>query len=142
MDLFALENTIVVFNNHRIQGWSDDADAFSVPDIDLAAIKRGADGKMIAVSTGEKGGPVVIKLLANSPSSKFFQNIVTAQLNGICVTWNGIARYPLAGINVVFANGVLVHAPLGLTLGKGDIKNNEFTIEFETIMADASGATF
>ena len=142
MDLFALENTIVVCNGHRIQGWSDDADAFSTPDIDLAAVKRGADGKMIGVSTGEKGGPVVIKLLANSPSTKFFQTAATAQLNGICITWEMIARYPLAGVNVVYMNGILVHAPLGMTIGKGDIKNMEFTFEFERILADASGATF
>ena len=97
---------------------------------------------MVAASTGEKGGPVIIKLLANSPSVKFFQNIATAQLSGAAVTWAGIVRDAISGINVALLNGILTHAPLGPTMGKGDVANREYTIEFESIIADYSGANF
>ena len=142
MSQFSLEQTTVILNGHTVTGWSDDADALSIPDIDISAIKRGADGKMVAASTGEKGGPVIIKLLANSPSVKFFQNIATAQLGGAAVVWAGIVRDAISGINVALLNGVLTHAPLGPTMGKGDIANREYTIEFESIIADYSGANF
>ena len=139
---FSLEQTSVIINGHAITGWSDDTDALTMPDIDIATIKRGADGKMIASSTGEKGGPVTFKLLANSPSVKFFQNLVSAQLRGAGVKYNGLIRDPINGINTVLSGGILSHAQLGQTMGKGDVANKEITIEFETITADYSGANF
>ena len=142
MGQFSLEGTTTIMNGHVITGWSDDAAALSMPDIDISAVKRGADGKMVAASTGEKGGPVIIKLLPNSPSVKFFQNIATAQLAGAAVVWNGIHRDPVNGINVAMINGILTHAPLGPTLGKGDVANREYTIEYESVIADYSGASF
>lgn len=142
MGQFSLEQTTVILNGHTVTGWSDDADALSIPDIDISAIKRGADGKMVAASTGDKGGPVIIKLLANSPSVKFFQNIATTQLAGVAIAWAGIVRDAINGINVALVNGVLTHAPLGPTMGKSDVANREYTIEFESILADYSGANF
>ena len=142
MSQFSLEQTVVILNGHTVTGWSDDADALSLPDIDISAVKKGADGKMVAASTGEKGGPVIIKLLPNSPSVKFFQNIATAQLAGAAVVWAGIIRDAINGINVALVNGILTHAPLGPTIGKGDVANREYTIEFESIIADYSGASF
>jgi len=139
---FSLEQTVVILNGHAVTGWSEDADALSLPDIDISAVKRGADGKMVAASTGDKGGPVIVKLLANSPSVKFFQNIATSQLAGASVVWNGIIRDAINGINVALVNGILTHAPLGPTIGKGDVANREYTIEFESIIADYSGANF
>ena len=142
MSEFSLEQCKLVLNGHEVTGWSDDTDAISFPNIDIASVKRGADGKMASSSSGEKGGPVVMKLLANSPSAKFFQNAATAQLNGAAVSWNGIFRDPINGISVAMTQGTLTNVPLGPTMGKGDVANKEFTIEFETVVADYSGASF
>ena len=68
---FSLEQTTVTLNGHTVTGWSDDTDALSLPSIDLSNVKRGASGEMVATTTGEKGGPVTIKLLPNSPSVIF-----------------------------------------------------------------------
>ena len=133
---FSVEQTSVVINGHTFTGFSDDTDAISLPNIDLANVVRGADGKMVAVSTGEKGGPLVLKLLPNSASVKFMMTAVAAQLNGASVKWNGIIRDAINQTNVPLVNGTLTNAPLGQTVGKGDAANREYTIEFERITPD------
>lgn len=139
---FSLEQTVVVINGHTFTGFSDDTDAISFPNIDLATVVRGADGKMVAVSTGDKGGPFLIKLLPNSPSVKFMMNAVSAQLAGGSVKWNGIVRDALNQVNFALVNGTLTNAPVGQSIGKGSAKNAEFTIEFERILPDYLAATF
>lgn len=138
---FSLEQTVVVINGHTFTGFSDDTDAISFPNIDLANVVRGADGKMVAVSTGDKGGPFILKLLPNSKSVKFMMNAVAAQLNSASVKWNGIVRDSRNQINFVLANGTLTNAPIGQTIGKGSAKNAEFTIEFERITPDYLAST-
>jgi len=140
--MFSLEQSTLNLNGHNVTGWSDDTDALSFPSIDIATSKRGADGKKVSSSTGEKGGPVTIKLLANSKSTKFLMNAVTAQLNGAAVSWNGIFRDPVNGVSVAMTNGTLQNVPLGQTMGKGDVANKEFTIDFELVVPDYSGANF
>jgi len=137
---FSLEQTSVQINGHTVTGWSDDTDALSLPNIDLAVVKRGADGKMVAATTGEKGGPVVFKLLANSPSVKFFQNLVTTILDGGKVELSGIIVDQTNNISVSLERGVIVNSPLGQTLGKGEVGNREYTIEFERVVEDQSGS--
>jgi hypothetical protein len=139
---FSLEQTVVVINGHTVTGFSEDADGISFPNIDLATVTRGADGKMVAVSTGDKGGPLVLKLLPNSPSVKFFMNAVTAQMNGGAVKWAGNIRDASNQISFSLSNGTLTNAPLGQTIGKGSAKNAEFTIEFEAITPEYQASTF
>jgi len=140
--MFSLEQCTLNLNGVDITGWSDDTDALSFPNVDIATSKRGADGKKVTSSTGEKGGPVVIKLLANGRSTKFLMNAVTAQLNGSAVSWNGFFRDPVNGVTVAMTNGTLQNVPLGQTMGKGDVANREFTIDFELVAPDYSAASF
>lgn len=142
MSDFSLEQSSLVLNGHTVTGWSDDADALSMPNVDLANVVRGADGGMVSTSTGDKGGPVIIKLRPNSPSTAFFMNAVTAQQNGAAVKWNGLYRDPLNQVVVALAGGVLTNAPLGQTMGKGETGNREFTFEFERITPDYQAANF
>ena len=138
---FSLEQTVVVINGHTFTGFSDDSDALSFPNIDMATVVRGADGKMVAVSTGDKGGPLILKLLPNSKSVKFMMNAVTSQLNGGAVKWNGIIRDANNQIDYTVVNGTLTNAPIGQTIGKGAAKNAEFTIEFERIAPNYLSST-
>ena len=139
---FALENIDMILNGHIVTGWSDDADALSLPNIDLASVVRGADGGMVSTSTGDKGGPVILKLRPNSPSTSFFMNAVEAQLNGGAVSWNGIIRDGQNNTVVTLVNGVLTNAPLGQTMGKGETPSREFTIEFEKVTPSYLAAGF
>lgn len=139
---FSLEQMTLTLNGHSVTGWSDDTDALSLPSIDLSNIKRGASGEMVATTTGEKGGPVTIKLLPNSPSVKFFQNLITSIQQGGRVEFNGSIVDSVNGITVSLQRGVMQNAPLGPTIGKGEVANREYVIEFERVEADYSAANF
>ena len=139
---FSLEQSVLNLNGHTVKGWSDDTDALSLPNIDVANVVRGADGSMVSVSTGDKGGPVTIKLLPNSQSVPFFMNLKIAQDNGASIKFNGFYRDPINGINVALINGTLTNAPQGPTLGKGTAANMEFTIEFQKTIADYLAVDF
>ena len=76
---FSLQDVTVLLNGHTVEGeqtigeqtikgWSEDTDALTLPDaFEFASVRRGATGDMAAFSTGDRGGPVSLKLLPNSP---------------------------------------------------------------------------
>ena len=134
------EHTVVIFNGHQVQGWSEDADAIGLPDIELASVRRGADGKMAAFSSGNKGGQVTLKLLPNSPSTRFFMQQVARILDGASVVWNGTVQNPQLGSGTRLLRGVMITGPGGLTQGMGDTANRNFVFEFERVIPDWDGA--
>ena len=94
---FSLQDVTVILNGHTvdgeqiIRGWSEDTDALTLPDaFEFASVRRGATGDMAAFSTGDRGGPVTLKLLPNSPSVPFFMTQVTRILvERAVVIWDG-----------------------------------------------------
>ena len=72
---FSLQDVTFILNGHTVEGWSEDTDALTLPDaFEFASVRRGATGDMAAFSTGDRGGPVTLKLMPNSPSVPFFMN--------------------------------------------------------------------
>lgn len=138
----SIQDTTVVVNGHVVEGWSEDADALMLPDIDLATVTRGADGRMVASSTGNRGGEVRFKLQANSPSTQFFSQQVATIIRGGAVVFNGTIRNSRMGISIRLERGVLSTAPAGQTLGKGSAAAREFAFEFETVLPNYDGARF
>ena len=138
----SLEATTVRINGHTVTGWSEDTDALTLPDIELANVMRGADGKMVASSTGNKGGSVTLKLLPNSPSTQFLQQQVARILRGAQVHWDGVIVNAQAGFNVVLQGGILMTAPVGQTMGKGEAAARTFVFEFETVLPNYDAANF
>lgn len=136
----SIEDTDVVINGHTVEGWSDDADALTLPDVELASVTRGADGRMVASSTGNKGGEVTIKLLPNSPSTQFFSQRAAEIVGGAVIIFHGLIRNSRLGFSTRLSRGVLMTAPLGQTLGKGEAAAREFTFEFEEILPNYDGA--
>lgn len=139
---FSLERTVLQLNGHTFSGWSDDSDALSTDSIELANVKRGADGKMVASSTGTKGGPLTIKLLPNSSSVKFMQTAAASVKKGAKIIWSGTFRDPENGVTAKLENGILTKYPPLPSLGKGNVGTMEYVIEFETIDDDYSAASF
>ena len=101
---FSLQDVTVILNGHTVEGqqiivegeqiisgWSEDTDALTLPDaFEFASVRRGATGKMAAFSTGDRGGPVTLKLMPNSPSVPFFMTQVTRILGDKAeVIWDG-----------------------------------------------------
>ncbi len=148
----ALQDTTVILNGHTvqgsktntIQGWSEDTDALTLPDaFEFASVRRGATGDMAVFSTGDRGGPVSLKLLPNSPSVPFFMQQVTEILtNKAVVVWDGSVHHLKTGARATLRRGVLMSGPLWYTMGKGEAANLTFTWEFEEIIPDFGAVNF
>lgn len=139
---FSAESTIVTLNGVTFSGWSEDGDCIMLPqDIAIATSKFGADGRMVTVGTGQKGGPVTFKFSPNSPTVKYLMNQVASLQRGAVIVWNGSITYQ-NGTTVTLERGTLITTDFGQTLGKGDIRNLPFTWDFERVTPDYSAARF
>ena len=119
---------------HEVTGWSDSGDCLSLPDsAELNMIKKGADGKMVASNTGEKGGEVSIKVLANSP----FVDRMSAEIElikaGVQIPITFTVTNKTVGDATVCTEGSLKSAPIGITYGKGEVGEMVYVFEFERI---------
>ena len=147
---FSLQDVTVLLNGHTVEGeqtikgWSEDTDALTLPDaFEFASVRRGATGDMAAFSTGDRGGPVTLKLLPNSPSVPFFMNQVARILvDKAEVIWDGSVKHKRTGASVTLKRGVLISGPLWYTMGKGEAGNPTFMFEFEEIIPDFSKVNF
>ena len=143
MPLFgSLEHVRHEVNGHRCEGWADDEAALDYPDIDAASVMRGADGKLLAISSANRGGPVVYKFLANSRSVKFFMQQAAVVQRGGRVVFNATEVDEQTGLSAQLRNGVLTSYPSMQDRGKGSASNREFTIEYEEIIQNYDGAEF
>lgn len=139
---FSLEQSTLKLNGFTITGWSNDTDALTFPTIDFAKAVFGADGKMVLTSTGQKGGPVTIKLLPNSPAVKFFQNLITLkQTTGVITPFAGTFLSNV-GVLTTLIGGGLTNGPLATSMGMGETKNHDYVITFEQVISEYVTATF
>ena len=129
---------------HIIKGWSEDTDALTLPDaFEFASVRRGATGDMAAFSTGDRGGPVTLKLMPNSPSVPFLMKQVTRILSDKAeVIWGGSVKHKRTDASVTLKRGVLVSGPLWYTMGKGEAGNLTFMWEFQEIIPDFTKVNF
>lgn len=141
-NVISLESCSFILNGLTVSGWSDDTDAFMPPAIEGLSEKVGADGKMVVTSSGNKGGPLTIKLLPNSRTAKQLMNAFSAQQVGATIEWNGIFKDHRNGYLITFLRGYIKSAPTGASMGKGAIGNLEFTFVFERIIPDYTGVLF
>ena len=147
---FSLQDVTVILNGHTVEGeqtisgWSEDTDALTLPDaFEFASVRRGATGKMAAFSTGDRGGPVTLKLMPNSPSVPFLMTQVARILGDKAeVIWEGSVRHKRTEASVSLSRGVLVSGPLWYTMGKGEAGNPTFTWEFEQIIPNFTKVNF
>ena len=147
---FSLQDVTVILNghtvggDHTITGWSEDTDALTLPDaFEFASVRRGASGDMAAFSTGDRGGPVSLKLLPNSPSVPFLMNQVTRILRDKAeVIWDGSVKHGRSGASVALKRGILISGPVWYTMGKGEASNLTFNWEFKDIIPNFTTVNF
>lgn len=121
-------------NGHLVSGWSDSSDCLAFPDsVEFSAFKKGATGTMISTATGERGGPVTIKVLPNSPTAAFFAKLIKQKENGIPVQFEATWVNPVAGEFITCSGGTMVSGPKGTTYGKGEVGEKVYVFEFEDI---------
>ena len=139
---FSAEHTTLILNDHRVVGFSADADAISFPDLELAQVERGADGLMVVSSTGNKGGQFIIKLMPNSPSTQFFMQQITQIQRGAAIEFGGTINNEVVRVSGRLDRGAIITGPAGQTIGKGSAAAREFIFEFETLLSNYDGANF
>ncbi len=135
MDLTQCEVTMVLAGaSVKVDGWSEAGDCLSFPEIEYSKVKRGADGKMVASRTGDYGGPVTIKVLANSPFVKAMDEFLQAfNVNNNAVPVELRLNNTITKDTVTCLNGTLAKGPSGISYGKGEVGEMSYTFEFETI---------
>ena len=141
--ILSLEHTTVSLNGHEVKGWSEDTDALTMPDaFEVATVRRGATGDMAAFSTGDRGGPVSIKLLPNSPSTGFFMQQLEVMRKGGTTIWSGSIYNSRLNVSATLTRGVMTAGPLWPNMGKGEVANHTFTFEFEDISVNYDAPSF
>lgn len=129
----------------RITGWSPDSDALMLPEeIEFFNIAVGGDGQKIGTRTGEGGGEVSFKLMANSTSIPFLMHYVEhlLQPNPRYEVFYGLIHDELNDFTITLSSGLLVKGPAGHTLGVGETSPLTFTFNFERIIPDYSKDLF
>ena len=136
MPQIGIEYVTMEIGNHTIKGWSDDSDALMMPEEwEGFTTKRGADGVLLAIRNGVRGGEVSIKLLPGTAIAKMLQKeIGIAAHTSTLVLWQGRIADSSTGFTWYLYNGILIKGPLGQTYGKEDAANKVFTFDFEEII--------
>jgi len=126
---------------HKIDGFSESSDCLSFPDsVELNNVKRGATGKMVASNTGDKGGPVSVKVLPNSP----FVDRMAAEIEmvkaGVQIPIELLVTNTTVGDAQVCTGGVIKSAPIGVSYGKAEASEMVYVFEFERITFVPAGS--
>ncbi len=125
---------VCTINNHLVSGWSDSSDCLAFPpDSEISAFKKGATGDMVSSRTGERGGAVTVKVLANSPTAAFMGKLIKQIDNNIPINFTLTWSNPVVGEFTSCTKGTLVNAPRGTTYGKGETGEKVYVFEFESI---------
>jgi hypothetical protein len=136
MSDISLKDGTLILNGVVMEGFGDSENALDFPNVDVAAMRRGADGSFVSGSTGNVGGPMTLTLLQNSPAMKVLMGLAQAQKLGVAVELIGLYRHEVQGITLILTGGVLTNVPTGPTLGTGAPPSKTFTIEFGRIDND------
>ena len=84
-----VETLSVTLNGHALVGLS----ALDIPDtVELATVRRGATGGMLASATSKHGGPVSIMLQPGAPSLSFLEQQMKVIVGGGIVNWEGSVK--------------------------------------------------
>lgn len=131
------------FNNYeveiggiRVEGFTNDSDAFMPPqEIEGVTVVTGADGTHERFDTGERGGEVVVKLQASSPTVPKFLRQVERQKQGDNVNWDMHARNLSSNFRTEGRDGVCTKWPGGEQVGGSAIGAMQFTFDYQEIIS-------
>lgn len=134
MDLLQCDVTLTpLAGGVNITGWSESGDCLSFPEIESAKVKRGADGKMVGSRTGDFGGPVTIKVLANAPIVDILAGWIALFENAQLPPFELVLLNRPVGDIITCVNGIITKYPSGTSYGKGEVGEMSYTFEFERI---------
>ena len=123
-----VETLSVTLNGHALVGLS----ALDIPDtVELATVRRGATGDMLASATSKHGGPVSIMLQPGAPSLSFLEQQMKVIVGGGIVNWEGRVKDAKHGYVLRLMHGLMVSAPMGTLMD--ETADKTFTFEFERL---------
>lgn len=141
MGQLSVKHTTVVFMGRTLEGgFSDDTDCIMWEARTLTNVKTGADGGEIHMRTGDQGGTLSLKLLANSPDDDFIANLRSAYVEGGVVELDVEIVHQLAGHREFGEQGSFLEDPPGKTLGKGDVANRVYKMRYKRVRDDRSAS--
>lgn len=120
-------------NGERVTGFANEDPPVEFPDIDLIERTRGPDGTAHDLSTGTKGGEVMVKLL---PTSRFVGVVLRWMariLNDEILDFEGSYADSRLGISSLLRGGKLIKCPPAVVPGE----TFECTFDFEEIVPQA-----
>ena len=143
MEVFSLEHTIVTLNGHTIEGWASETAAIEWPNTEATTWTYSPDGKMMGVRSGMKGGPMIFRVQANSPTAAWFARKFQKYIHGDGEPerFEGSYENPNAGISGTFTNGYFTSGPAGQSIGT-EVAMQEYTLNFEVIRYNADAAKY
>ena len=122
------ETLSVTLNGHVVLGLS----ALDIPDtVELATVRRGATGDMMATATGDHGEAVAVTLQPAAPSLVFFGQQLKVIVGGGIVNWEGSVEDAKLGHVLRLMHGVMTSGPMGTLMDQTADKT--FTFEFERL---------
>ncbi len=122
------ETLTVTLNGHVVLGLS----ALDIPDtVELATVRRGATGDILASAISKHGGTVSIMLQPGAPSLSLFQQQMKVIAGGGIVNWEGSVKDAKHGSVLRLMHGVMTSAPMGTLMDETAEKT--FTFEFERL---------
>ena len=122
------ETLTVTLNGHVVLGLR----ALDIPDtVEIATVRRGATGDMLASATSKHGGTVSIMLQSGAPSLALFQQQLKVIAGGGIVNWEGSVKDAKHGSVLRLMDGVMTSAPMGPLMDETAEKT--FTFEFERL---------
>ena len=122
------ETLTVTLNGHVVLG----LDALDIPDtVELATVRRGATGDMVAEASNKASGIVSLVLRPGAPSLSFFGQQMKVIAGGGIVNWEGRVQDHEHGNVLRLMHGVMVSAPMGAFMDGSAAKT--FTFEFERL---------
>ena len=132
----SITNTVVKINNVTIEGFAAQADALSMPDIEVITEEVGADGLLLVSSTGMRGGLVEFKMQVNSSGYEWFGQQFTEILQGAVKNFEGSVSYTELGLTVRLNRGAMKMGASGISLGNAIPAARVFGIYFETVLGN------
>ena len=137
---YSIHDVSVILNDNQLEGFSDDTDAISLPQLTLGEGVFGLDGTLLAVSSGEYGGEVTFKFLASSATIPLMMSYVLEAQRGAYTVFNGKIWNARERVGTDLIRGFLRMGEIGQTIGKASVPPREYTFMFERLVPTYEGS--
>lgn len=133
MEICGFQSITNLVNGTPITDFDDSDDAFKVEQLeDGIMYKVGADGRLVAMRSANRSGKFTYKLMQNSPSAAFLQNLYNRQMTPGFFTPTYVAMYDAERDDKAEGSIGCIIKPAPIIRGAG-INSSEWEIVVERV---------